>query len=306
MLFALLSALSAQAIPVKAQEALDGKLKQRELAVAQNSVNQRQSAFSSFSIGASLIDYEESPRLTVDGRVIDVETDLGAIPTQSSNAFVAIDRRWGFYLFSVSTLGVPRSTELWQIDEQIVRTNRVSFEQQSIGVLGSRRWRSNYQWLFGARYSKLEFKRFSASLTPESANFGITADTFSDGTVSETVWDISVLLGFEKSTLFLGDSNGWQYQWQVTVAVPLTSSLSNTEVEQGRAFSDSFNGYGVRLSAVLGFRFTTNFLIGASLQVQVLQRYALEQESSSAVALTAFPENRTVSVLPAIGAYWSF
>lgn len=262
--------------------------------------------FSSFSIGASLIDYEESTRLTVAGSLVDVETDLGAIPTQSSNAYVAIDQKWGFYLFSVSTLGVPQSTEQWEVDEVVIRSNEVSFEQQKIGVLGSLRKHDAGRLLFGARYGKLEFKRFAARLAPAAASLGVTEDTFPDGTVSEAVWDISLLAGYESGTLLGASTRKWQYQWRVMLGVPLVTNVSNTEINDGKVFSDTLNGYAIGLDGLLGYQLTPNFLVGANLQFEVQQRYALDGDLSEEGTRTAFPGTRTVTIIPTLGAYWSF
>ena len=231
-----------------------------------------QPGYSSISLGASLVDYEERTRIVIDGRAVDVDTDLGAIATQSSTAFVAIDRRRGFYLSFMSTLGASSSSERWEAEEAVVRDNKTSFERQGIALSGARRIGTAGQLLLGVRYGNTEFKRFAGRLRLEAAELGVTEQTFANGTVSETAWDVGVQVGHERGTMFGRDTRGWQYRWQATVGVPPVTSYTDTEIEGDRSFVERFDGYEVRLYALVGYRLGERFPIGTDVEAGVQRR----------------------------------
>ena len=123
--------------------------------------------------------------------------------------------------------------------------------------------------MFGAQYGKIEIKRFAAKLTPEASDFGIDENTFSDGTVVESVWDVSLLAGYESSTIFISKQPGWRHQLQMVVGVPLVTNISNTDVNEGASFSESFNGFQIRFNGLYGYQFSESFMTAIGLEMGV-------------------------------------
>jgi len=262
--------------------------------------------YSFFGAGSDFMDYEENTTRQIAGETIDVETSIGLNFTQQSGAYVAVNQDWGFYLVTASTLGESGSDEAWQIDDTTVRTNKVSFERQRLGFLATYRIASKDFLLFGAQYGNTEFKRFAASLTPEAAAFGIDETTFSAGTVSENVWDLSLVAGYEWSTLFDSAAAGWRYQLQLIAGVPLTTSITNTDVNEGESFSAGFNGLQLRLNWVYGYQFSENVLAAFSLELGFARRNAISRDFADASGITEFPENTLIYSYPSVVVYWSF
>lgn len=262
--------------------------------------------YSFFGLGYEILDYEENTAPVIDGKSIDVETATIVNLTQQSGAYVAINHDWGFYLATASTLGETISNEEWQIDGVTVRTNNVSIVRARVGFLASRRISSTGFLLFGAQYGKTEFKRFAANLTPEAGDFGIDENTFSDGTVSESVWNYSLVAGYESNTLFISKLPGWRHQFQLIAGVPLITNISNTEVNEGASFSESFNGFHIRASGIYGYQFNENFMAAFGLEMGVSQRNAISQDFEDSEGATEFPESNIVYFYPALVAMWSF
>ncbi len=275
--------------------------------VAAQATTMDRQGYSVLGGGFSFLDYEESSTLTVGDDTIDVETETASIVTQSSGAFVSVNPSWGFYLHTLSTLGVPKSEENWELGEAVIRSTSVSFQYQRVELVGSRRLTaSNTYALFGAQYSKLEYRRFGATLTDAASGFGIDKDTFESGTVSESVWDITALVGVERSTVFMNSSRGWRYQGRVLVGVPLLSTIVNTSVSNGKSFSESFNGVEARALGLMGFQFSAHFFVGAGLEVSVARKNSAGREVDPITGVTEFPSTTFVTLFPGIGAYWSF
>jgi hypothetical protein len=160
--------------------------------------------------------------------------------------------------------------------------------------------------LFGAQYGKSEFKRFAAKLTPEASDFGIDENTFSDGAVLESVWNYSLVVGYESNTLFTSKLPGWRHQLQVVAGVPVITSISNTDVNEGESFSESFNGFHLRFNGVYGYQFNENFIAAFALEMGTSQRDAISQDFEDSGGTTEFPENNIVYFYPSIVAMWSF
>ncbi|MFK7859968.1 MAG: hypothetical protein AB8B64_14155 [Granulosicoccus sp.] len=266
----------------------------------------RQRGFSFLAAGLSLVDYEESSTFRFNGQTVDVETDSVQLVTQSSGVFVSINDKWGFYLQSSSTLGVPRSSERWEINEQQVRTNRVSFEQQDIVLIATKHISDTSRWLLGGGYQQFEFQRFAAQLTPSAPAFGIDEAALVDGTVSEVVTYLTGVVGLETSTLFDSNLKGWRYRAQAVLTVPALTTINNTSVAQGRSFSQSLNGAGLILNGTIGYQLNNSILIGAQLTARVRHQNAISREVEGIGGQTRFPETRFVSIQPAFTAYWSF
>ena len=256
---------------------------------AQEATADRQ-GYSVLGGGYSIVDYEESSTLIVGDDTIDVETEAASIVTQSSGAFVSVNPSWGFYLHTLSTLGVPKSDEDWELGETDIRSNSVSFQYQRVELVASRRLKSSTTHaLLGAQYSKLEYRRFGATLTDAASDFGIDEDTFESGTISETVWDITVLVGIERNTVFINSGRGWRYHGRVLVGVPLLSTIVNTSIANGKSFSNSFNGVEARALGIIGYQFSKNFFVGASLEVSIAQKNSVDREVDSTTGVTEFP-----------------
>jgi hypothetical protein len=276
------------------------------LVSAQETTAYRQ-GYSVLGGGFSVVDYEESSTLKVGDGTIDIETEAASIVTQSSGAFVSVNPTWGFYLHTLSTLGVPISGESWELDSTVIRSNSVSFQYQRVELVGSRRLKSSITHaLFGAQYGKLEYRRFGAALTEAAADFGIDEDTFESGTVSETVWDVTALVGIERNTVFIGSGRGWRYQGRVLVGVPLLSTIVNTSVANGKSFSNSLNGVEARALGLIGYQYSAHVFVGASLEVSLSRKSSFGREVDSTTGVTEFPSTTFVSIFPGIGAYWSF
>lgn len=262
--------------------------------------------YSFFGLGLNFIDYEENTARRIDGMLVDIETNTTANVAQQSGAYVAISPNWGFYLISASTLGESRSTENREIDGVIVRSNRVAFEQQRIGFVFSRRLHSNYHILFGAQYGNTEFRRFGVDLKPESTDLGLTGAAFDTGTESETVLDLSAVAGIEKNTVFTLADPGWRYQIQAIIGVPVIQIISNTEISEGKNFTESFNGIQGRLNLSFGYQFSNHIFSALALELSVSQRNAVDREIVDSTGSAEFSENVLVYIFPSVAFYWSF
>lgn len=262
--------------------------------------------YSFFAVGTNFVDYEENSVRRVNGQVVDVETDSMINLSQQSGTFVSLSDDWGFYLVSSSTLGESMANESWVIDDTVLRTNKVLFDRQQISILGSRRFLSSTFVLAGIQYNSTEFRRFGASLTPASANFGLTEDTTNLGTESETVIEINLLLGLEKSSLFQDSTPGWRYQLQMLLGLPLLTNISNTEVSNGDTFSQSFSGIQGHLMLKYGYQFSKNIYASLNLDMSVSRRDAISSETTDSFGTSEFPDNTLVYVLPSLGLFWSF
>ncbi len=268
--------------------------------------HQGREGYSFFGAGFDILDYEENTTPIIAGKSIDVETDSALNFTQQSGAYVAIDDDWGFYLVTSSTLGESSSAEEWLIDEVRVRTNKVSFERQRLGFLASHRMSESGFLLFGAQYGKNEFKRFAAKLTPQAADYGIDETTFSAGTVSENVWDLSLVAGYESSTIFNSRQPGWRHQLQLTGGIPLYTNITNTDVNEGSSFSESFNGFQLRLNWVYGYQFNDDMILAFSFDMGYSQRDAISRDFIDDSGATEFPESNLLYIYPSVLALWSF
>ena len=266
----------------------------------------KRKGYSFFGIGLSLVDYEENSTVAIDGVVIDVETDTASIITQSSGAFTYVNPRWGFYLQTLSTLGVPKSSESWEHNDVIVQGNSVSFRFQRLALLGSRRLKQKQNHLlFGLQYGNFEYRRFGGRFTDAAEQIGVDESSFPTGTISETVWDVTALIGIERTNLFNTNKAGWQYQGRLLLGTPLMSSVVNTAVEDGRSFSNSFNGLEMQAQALIAYQFNPHFMIAASLEISANRRDAISTRTRAQNTDNAFPSTTFVSVLPSVSAHWS-
>jgi len=262
--------------------------------------------YSFFGAGYDFLDYEENTALKIGLDTIDIETNSALNFTQQSGAYVAVNNDWGFYLVTASTLGDSSSDETWDIGAITVRANKVSFDRQRLGFLASRRFSRIGYFLFGAQYGSTEFNRFAAKLTPQAADFGIDENTFSAGTVSEKVWDLSLAGGYEWNTIFTQKEPGWRYQLQLIAGVTVISHITNTDVNEGSSFSESFNGFQVRLNWAYGYQFNDNMMIAFSLEAGFSRRNAINRDFSDASGIVEFPESNLFYFYPSLVALWSF
>lgn len=276
------------------------------VANASGTTTSKRPGYSFFGLGLNVIDYEENTALQVDGGIIDVETDSTVNVTQQSGTFVSFNNDWGFYLTTTSTLGESRANESWEIDETIVRENKVAFEQQRINFVLSRHYKANNYFLFGARYDNTEFKRFAHQLTPSAAGLGLLESSFVPGTESETVLEFSLIGGIERTTLFMTNDPGWRYQAQLIVGIPILSSISNTEINSGEKFTDSFSGFVAQVRTTYGYQFNENLFAGISLDLAISQRNSIDKNVEDATGVNRFPENTLISTFPSVALYWSF
>ena len=266
----------------------------------------QRSGYSFFGAGYDLVDYEENTVRIIDGKTVDVETASGLKFTQHSGAYISVNSDWGFYLGSSSTLGESQSEEQWQIDDISVITNKVSFERQRIEGLITYRFAPERYFLLGVQYSNIDFKRFAAHLTPEAASFGVDETTFSAGTVSESVWDLSLKIGYEMSTLFDSNHPGWQYQVQAIAGLPLTTSITNTDVNEGQSYNRHFGGIQLRLNLLYGYQFNEHIVAALSLELALRRRDAISHDVIGSTGITEFPENTLLYSFPSFILMWSF
>ncbi|MBX2884483.1 MAG: hypothetical protein KTR32_31305 [Granulosicoccus sp.] len=267
---------------------------------------QARPGFSSFGLGFNSIDYEENSARVIAGRRVDVETDSIVNIAQQSGTYVSFNNDWGFYLFSSSTLGETKTEESWEIDEIPIRTNKVSFEQQRIAFLLSRRINQDRHLLFGAQYNNTEFRRFGARLTPSASQFNVTQEMLNTGTESETAFDITFSLGFEITSLFVKPEPGWRYQIRGVLGLPVFTNISNTEVNDGESFKDGFNGFSGQLNFVYGYQFNANLFAAFFMDLALSKRNAIDRPTSDEFGITEFPENTLVYFYPGLALYWSF
>lgn len=262
--------------------------------------------YSFFGLGPNFVSYEENTTLQIEDRVIDVETETTINTTQQSGTYVSFSRDWGFYLTTSSTLGETSSTESWLIDNTTIRTNKVSFEQQHIGLVLSRLYRGNNHLLFGAQYDNTEFKRFAHQLTPEASDF-VQDENFGDpGTESETVLELSIVAGFEKSSVFHTSQPGWRYRTRLLFGIPVITRISNTEVSDGKSFTEEFNGLIGHARATYGYQINANIFAGINVDLAISKRNAIDRGIADSAGITRFPKNTLVYLFPSLALYWSF
>ena len=262
--------------------------------------------YSFFGAGFDFVDYEENTARNIDGKTVDIETELELKFTQHSGAYISINTDWGFYLTSSSTLGDSKSDEQWQIDDTTVRENSVSFSRQRLEGLATYRLATFEYLLFGVQYSSIDFKRFAAQLTSKAGSFGVDETSFSPGTVSENVWDVSVKIGYEINSIFHHPNPGWRYQLQVIAGIPLTTNISNTDVNDGESYSSSFEGLQLRLNGVYGYQFSENVLAAFGLELALRRRDVIIHDVISSTGITEFPENTLLYSFPSFIVLWSF
>lgn len=271
------------------------------------SANDNRLGYSFYGAGVSLFDYEESSTLSFAGNQVDIETETASIFTLSSGAFVFVNPTWGFYLNTLSTLGVPRSNEEWELSDTVVRRNAVSFEYQRLELLGSYALPFNRTHaLFGIQYSNFEYRRFGPSLTDAATDFGIGESVLAAGAVSETLWDVTALIGLEYTSVFSDPSSGWQYQARVLLGTPLIRNIVNTSIANGQAFSENFNGVEFRVSGLIGYRLHHSVVVGSRIELTVVQKDSLNGEVDIGAETTAFPSTTLVSLTPSVSVFWSF
>ena len=262
--------------------------------------------YSFFGLGPNFVSYEENTTLQIDDSVVDVETETTINTTQQSGTYVSFSKDWGFYLTTSSTLGESSSEERWLVGETTIRSNRVSFEQQHIGFVLSRRYKSNYSVLFGAQYDNTEFKRFAHQPTPAASEF-VQDENFSDpGTESETVLELSFVAGLEKTTIFQTTQPGWRYRTRVLFGSPVLTRISNTEVNDGKSFSEEFNGLVLHARATYGYQINANLFAGINIDLAVSKRNAIDRGVADSAGITRFPKNTLIYLFPSLSLYWSF
>lgn len=271
-----------------------------------DSLNEKRPGYSYFGLGPNLIDYDESTALQINESLVDVETASTVNIAQQSGTYVSITSDWGFYLDTSTTLGESRNDERWLVNDTSIRTNKVSFEQQRLSFVLSKHYRATDYLLFGAQYSNAEFKRFAQQLTDEASSFGLDENSFESGTESETVLELSLVAGLERSTLFKTSDPGWRYRGQFILGLPLLTRISNTEINNGESFSEEFNGFVAHLRTTYGYQFNRNLLVGFNLDVAVSKREAIDRGVADNTGITRFPENTLIFWFPSVALFWSF
>ncbi len=275
-------------------------------AVSQSITEPTRAGYSFFGLGLNFIDYEENSVQRVGEQVVDVETASMVNVAQQSGTYVSFNKDWGFYLITSSTLGESQSEESWEIDNEIVRTNKILFEQQRIGLLLSKHFTSNYYYLFGAQYNNTEFRRFGTALTQSAEDSGLTFESVNLGTESETVLDLAAVVGLEKTTVFTSEQPGWRYQVQAVLGLPLLTNISNTEINDGQSFGEAFNGIFAQGRFNYGYQFNKSIFLSLNLEVAISQRNRIDRKISDDLGTTEFPSNTLVYFFPSMALYWSF
>ena len=257
--------------------------------------------YSTFGMGYEMLSYEENTTRRFDGETVDIENDELFSLTNNGAAYVAINPTWGFHLTTYSTLGKATAAEQWQIQDETVVTNKVAIERQGLGLVGTYRVRPSGYFLLGVQYENNDFERFATTLTPKAAQYGIDEDSITTGTVSESVWSLSLVTGYELSDFFTSEATGWRYFVRGTIGLPLLTSISNTEIDQGEAFMESFNGYQVRLDSAIGYQFHKSVIASFGLDLGRSFREAIGVEDD-----TELPENVLFYIYPSLSLNWSF
>jgi len=88
--------------------------------------------------------------------------------------------------------------------------------------------------------------------------------------------------------------------------VPITSHITNTDVNEGRSFNESFNGFQVRLNWAYGYQFNDSIIAAFSLEAGFSRRNAIKRDFSDASGIVEFPESNLFYFLPSMVALWSF
>ncbi len=275
-------------------------------ALAQAPSTAMRSGYSFFGLGLNAIDYEENFAPEIAGQEVDVETSSILNLAQQSGTFVAFNDKWGFYLVSSSTLGEARSDESWDIGDTSIRNNKISIEQQRIAFLLSKHFRSDQYFIFGAQYHNTEFRRFAATLTPAAAQFNVDDSVIDAGTESESLLELTAVVGIEKTNVFASAEPGWRHQFQLLLGVPVLTTISNTNISDGKSFNQSFNGFFGYSRLNYGYQFNKNIFVSLNLDLAISNRNAIDRVVRDSFGETQFPSNTLLHVFPSLALYWSF
>ncbi len=275
-------------------------------AIAQSPSSPQRAGYSFFGLGLNAIDYEENFAPNIGGQQVDVETNSIFNIAQQSGTFVAFKEDWGFYLVSSSTLGAARSEESWDAGNSSIRNNKISIEQQRIAFLLSKHFRSDQYYIFGVQYHDTEFRRFDVNLTPTAANINSSNVVINSGTESESLLELAMVVGIEKTNVFTSAEPGWRHQFQLMLGVPVLTSISNTEISDGKSFNQTFNGVFAYSRLNYGYQFNRNIFVSLNLDLALSKRNAIDTVIRDSFGEAQFPKNTLLHAFPNVALYWSF
>jgi len=264
-------------------------------------------SYSYFGLGLDFLYYEENTAKKLAGETVDIETVTNINITQQSGAYASVNRDWGFYLVTASTLGESSVDETWLVNDTAIRRNKVAFQRLRLGFLGTRLLRGSHYLVLGGHYTNTEYKRFAGEFTSAAANLGIDENDFTQGAIIEKVWDVSGVIGYEYSTFFTKRTPGWNFQVQALLGVPLITSVSNTDVNKGGSIVENYSGIQLRMNAGVGYQFHPKAIAALALEFGYLRRDASDNKYLDAAGnTTELPETVVMYVYPRFVMSWSF
>ncbi|MEK9712986.1 MAG: hypothetical protein VW258_10505 [Thalassolituus sp.] len=261
--------------------------------------------YSYFGVGTDYIAYSErNDNLLNTGITLASGSDIAAT-TQRGGGYVGHESGWGFYIASEATLGNNVNDESWTLNGTRVQEDSFSFRRSELTVLVAYDFTQRQSVLFGGATHDTSFNRFDWHAV-EQDEFIISLP---DGTVSEDVFKLYGLIGYETGTLFLNEHDS-RLNWQLRMlaGIPLFSQTLNTESAVD-TITGGFDGYLLEVDALLGYRLTSHLLLGLSLKYSIEYQEEIQSdfinESQQRVKRT-LPENELSLFQPTLNMYWSF
>ena len=256
------------------------------------SLNDVSSAY--FGIGIESVNYSE--KLTIGGQTVKTDSWTSNL-IQRSGSYIAIDEKKGFYINTSSSILANDTNEDWNYGNVgAIQQNQLTAEHQALDLLGTYRFTPNQGLMLGTRYQKLSFSRYDFKTTSNTPDWLlVTPDTV----VSETATSFSMAVGYEYDDFFNDTSPGVKWNAQLLVSIPIYSTVKNTNTPD-LSFTDSFSGYDLNAHMAVGWYFSKQVIIAASLDTN----YSSRNELSA--GLSTLPDNTTITIQPAITAHWSF
>ena len=247
-----------------------------------------------FGIGFESVNYSES--INIAGQTVKTDSWTTNL-IQRSGSYTAVDDKKGFYIATSSSILANDTDEDWNYGNVgAILQNKLTAEHQALDLLGTYRFTPHQGLLFGGRYQNLSFSRYDFNKTSNSPEWLLVTP---GAVVSETATSFSLAVGYEYDDFFNNTSPGLKWNSQLVASIPFYSTVSNTNAP-GLSFSDSFAGFDLNAHLAVGWYFSKQIIIAASLDANYSDRNTVTEDNST------LPDNTTITLQPAITAHWAF
>lgn len=232
-----------------------------------------QTDYSVVSLGVESINYQEKLDSFVNTDGFSTDTTV-TNPMHRAKSYTVIDKDWGFYIGTASTLMQNSTTEDWDFNGiGKVQTNEFRVNVAELELKGAYNLSENSQLIFGGSFFSLHFTRseFRRAAQADALDAKLKeADPLNSfvvnpGSVSESIDNVELMIGYLIDSEF-GQSADFNWYVGVEAALPVyyrvtNSSTDNIELDKTLGGGYAINGYtGVRwkvskrMSADIGVR----------------------------------------------------